>query len=50
MLDNRFSKIASLKASCSEMSVKYISSHSQMFFKIAVLKNLSCSLEGLQLY
>ena len=39
MLDKLFQKIASLKTSWSEKSVKYRSSRSQMCFKIAILKN-----------
>ena len=41
MLYKLFSEIASLKTSFSEMSVKYRSSRSQMFFKIAVLKKFA---------
>ena len=41
MLDKLFRKIASLKIRCSEKFVKYRRSRSQMFFKIAVLKNFA---------
>ena len=41
MLDKLFRKIASLKTSCSEISVKYKSSRSQMFFKTAVLRKFA---------
>ena len=41
MLDKLFGKIASLKTSWSEKPVKYRSSRSPMFFKIAVLKNFA---------
>ena len=35
MLDKQFSKIAALKTCCSEKSIKYRSSRSQMFLKIS---------------
>ena len=41
MLNKLFRKIASLKTSCSEKSVKYRSSRPEMFCKKGVLKNFA---------